>query len=121
MRNLERNKSVFYYAQLLREVSNKDEYDNEDGTYTKVYSEPIRAKASISSASGYAQAEQFGTTIQYDKVVITDDMTCPINENSILWLDIVPTDDSTPHDYIVKRVAKSLNCISIAISRVDVS
>lgn len=58
----------------------------------------------------------------------------PIDEYTVLWVDTVPTVDEdgvlavnengeilTPHDYIVKKVAKSLNSVSIAISKVNVS
>lgn len=121
MRNIERNKSDYYYSLLEKETPHTDEYGNEDGTFENVYSTPVKARANISSASGYAQAEQFGTAIQYDKVIVTDDMSCPIDENSVLWLDTIPEDSSTPYNYIVKRVAKSLNAISYAITRVDVS
>ena len=46
-------------------------------------------------------------------------MDIPIDENSILWVDQLDTTED--HDYIVKRVAKSLNVVSIAIAKVDVS
>lgn len=41
-------------------------------------------EANISPAAGYAQIQQFGQFISYDKVIITDDMTCPIDENAVL-------------------------------------
>ena len=48
-----------------------------------------------------------------------------IDEHSILWVDTLPhlnEDGSTdtPYDYIVRRVARSLNGVSIAIGKVDV-
>ena len=83
----------------------------------------------------------------YDKVIVTDDLDCPIDENSVLFIDkqpeftnvvtyeyvtttnngqetsawVVKTVAVPVHDYIVRRVAKSLNSISIAIRRVEVS
>ena len=57
--------------------------------------------------------------------MVTDDMSCPIDENSVLFVDRVPVqEDGEPlntYDYVVKRVAKSLTHISYAISRVEVS
>lgn len=44
-------------------------------------------EANISPAAGYAQIQQFGQFISYDKVIITDDMTCPIDENAVLFID----------------------------------
>lgn len=120
MRTLQRNKRAFYYALYKSQVMNKDEYGNEDGTPVISYDTPVRMMANISSASGNSQIEQFGTSVQYDKVIVTDDMSCPIDENTILYVDVIPG-ETAAHDYIVKRVAKSLNSIAYAISKVNVS
>lgn len=145
MRCLERNKVPFYFSLYLGEEPILDEYGNESGEYKVAYSEPTQMRANISPASGNTQSEQFGTSIQYDKVIVTDDLNCPIDENSILLVDSIPSGmlcdesgqpllsqadvplqaenapDTTPFDYIVKKVARSLNSISYAISRVEVS
>ena len=60
----------------------------------------------------------FGGLENYDKVIVTDWMDCPINEQTVLWIDKTPNDGE--HDYIVRRVARSLNSISIAVSKVKV-
>ena len=52
-------------------------------------------------------------------MMITDDMDCPIDERSILWIDSLDT--SQPHDYIVRKVAKGLNSIMYAVRKVNVS
>lgn len=80
-------------------------------------------EANISPAAGYAQIQQFGQFISYDKVIITDDMTCPIDENTVLFIDKKPEyKDGRPlYDYVVKQIAKSLNLVSIAVSKVNVS
>ena len=68
--------------------------------------------------------EQFGNFVSYDKVIITDDLKCPIDENTVLFLDKKPEyrENGTPlYDYIVKRVAKSRNFISYAVQKVSVS
>ena len=57
-----------------------------------------------------------------------------IDEYSRLWIDTIPRTNKdgsllldeenavvTPHDYIVKKAAKSLNSVSIAIRKVKVS
>ena len=57
-------------------------------------------------------------------MIVTDDLLCPIDENTVLFIDKEPgyTEDGTPlYDYIVKRVARSLNSISYAVSKVSVS
>ena len=75
-----------------------------------------------------------GSSVSYDKIIVMDFITPPIDEYSVLWVDTLPilnADGSlkvndageviTPHDYVVKKVAKSLNSVSIAISKVTVS
>jgi hypothetical protein len=81
-------------------------------------------KANISTAIGVSEVEQFGKDLKYDKVIVLDDIDCPIDENSVLFVDKLPESDDEGNllfDYIVKRVAKSLNSVSIAISKVAVS
>lgn len=124
MRCLARNKSTFSYCLYDSKEAITDEYGNKTGEYIVKYEDPVTMKANISSAQGESQTEQFGNNIQYDKVIITDDMSCPIDENSVLFVDkavSTDTDDNPLYDYIVKKVAKSLNSISYAISKVDVS
>lgn len=78
----------------------------------------------VSAATGSAQVEQFGNFISYDKVIVTDNLSCPIDENTVLFVDKEPeydADGNPLYDYIVRRVAKSLNSISYAISKVTVS
>lgn len=145
MRCLKRNKVPFYFSLYLGEEPILDEDGNESGEYKAAYSEPAQMRANISPASGNTQSEQFGKSIQYDKVIVTDDLNCPIDEHSILFVDSIPSDmlcdefgqplltesdvplqvenesGNIPFDYIVKKVARSLNSIAYAISRVEVS
>lgn len=123
MRCLKKNKRTFYYYLY----GGKSPVTDDDGNYTGesavTYLEPVECKGNISAGSGDAQVELFGTNIIYDKVIVLDDTTCPIDTNSLLCLDITaqsPTLGETPqHDYIVKAVATSLNSVSIAISKVN--
>jgi hypothetical protein len=124
MKCLERNKTEFYYALFVDDEPGKDEYGNESGEPRIIYSEPVLAKANISPATGVSQVEQFGKELKYDKVIVLDDITCPIDENSVLFVDKQPEKDDDGNllfDYIVKKVARSLNSVSIAISKVVVS
>ena len=116
------NKTAFWYclytgvAQMLT-VS--DGYKT--GEKGLVYAEPVKMEANISAAKGYSEAEVFGTDLQYDRVIVTCDMDCPIDENSVLFVDKTPAFDAAMNpvfDYVVKRVARSLNVISIAIAKV---
>ena len=86
----------------------------------------MRVSGNVSAAQGEMQSRQFGESESYDKVIVLDDRNAPIDEHSILWVDTLPhlnEDGSTdtPHDYIVRRVARSINGVSIAIGKVVVT
>jgi len=170
MRTLKRNKQPFYYCLYKnteipgssaiagkavagisivgdRDVSENrihDSYGNETGELIKAYDRPVQMYANISPASGLARTEQFGDLADYDKVIVIDDVNCPITESTVLFVDKEPEystvstyEDSgvetilgsglvektypvPVYDYIVRRVAKSLNSVSIAIQKVTV-
>ena len=125
MRCLVRNKRKFYYASYIGETEITDEYGNATGEYNLAYENPIQLLGNVSAAQGEIQSRQFGESESYDKVIVLDDSDTPIDEYAILWVDTLPhlnEDGSTdtPHDYIVRKVARSLNGVSIAISKVDV-
>lgn len=114
------NRTPFYYALYSGKTSEVDEDEFYTGEDTPNHGDPVLyTKAVISAARGTVDTEQFGNIDNYDKVIVTADMECPIDENSILWID--ETDTAKAHDYIVKRVAKSKNSISIAVAKVKVS
>lgn len=134
MRTLKRNKTPIWYAMYLGEEELKDSDGNYTGERVAQYSEPVMMMANVSPATGQSYAETFGYLKDYDRVIATDWMECPIDENTVLWYDNEPTEtpvengypgettrSSKGFNYIVRRVSKSLNSISIAISRVDVS
>lgn len=125
MRCMVRNKSKFYYASYIGETEIVDEYGNATGEYKISYSNPIECYGNVSAAQGEMQSRQFGESESYDKVIVLDERNAPIDEHSILWVDTLPhlnEDGSTdtPHNYIVKRVAISINGVSIAIRKVIV-
>jgi hypothetical protein len=120
-----RNKTRFYYASYIGETEITDENGNSTGEYKIAYENPIKMFGNVSAAQGEIQSRQFGESESYDKVIVLDDRKAPIDEYSVLWVDTLPhlNDDGstdTPHDYIVKKVARSLSGVSIAISKVDV-
>lgn len=134
MRCMQRNKVDFYYALFSERVPIVDEYGNDTGEYDVQHGNPVKSSANISAAKGETQTRQFGENVSYDKVIAMDNDSPPIDEYSILWIDTMPelnADGSlavdsegkvkTPHDYIVKKVAKSLNSVSYAVSKVSVS
>lgn len=134
MRTLMRNKSKFFYSLYKEKVPRQDEYGNDTGEYDIIRDNPMEFAANISAAKGETSTRQFGESESYDKVIVMGNDAPPIDEYTVLWVDSTPQVDEdgalalndngeviTPHDYIVKKVAKSLNSVSIAISKVTVS
>lgn len=143
MKTLKRNKRPFYYCLYSSQSARYDEYGNECEKII-IYGNAVQMYANISRATGQSNTEQFGNLENYDKVIVFDDLNCPIDENSVLFIDKAPEygdgviigykesqtvlGDPTPiiykpplFDYIVVRVAKSLNSVSIAVRKVKVS
>lgn len=120
MRCLWRNKRKFYYTHYLGKVMSVDSEGFETGEYITQYSEPVMMWGNVSAAIGEAQEQQFGRQLNYDKVLLLEDENCPIDENTLLYIDVVPAEGVKP-DYIIKKVARSLHGVSYAISKVSTS
>lgn len=125
MRTLHRNKIRIYYANYQSKRHLKDEYGNLTGEYEISYTNPIGVYANVSAARGESTTRQFGDDVSYDRIIVLDDPTFPVKETSIFWIDTLPEiadggTTETPHDYIVKQIAVSLNSVSIAVSKVSV-
>ena len=145
MRCLERNKRQFYYCLLLGNSAYVvDENGNRTGERIPYYDREAAMYANVSPATGRSVEEVFGDLADYDHVIITDDMNCPIQEDTVLFLDKEPEHRSVTvsvaipivqggyivdthqtktysiplYDYVVKRVSRSLNSVSIAVSKV---
>ena len=134
MRTMLRNKSRFYYALYKERIPIIDDYGNTTGEYDVIHENPVEFAANISAAKGVTATRLFGESESYDQVFVMDIDAPRIDEYTVLWIDTVPQVDEdgalatndeneviTPHDYIVKKVARSLNSVSIAISKVNVS
>lgn len=120
MNTLKRNETSLYYS--LYEGNEYVEIDGlKTGERTVRYSEPVEMEANISGSKGEAQIEQFGTALSYDKVIVTAKTDCPIDENSVLFVDRKSQEDldAMNYDYVVKKVAKTINSISYAIAKVE--
>ena len=120
------NNSNFYYARYDSKNEIIDEYGNATGQFEITYGKPIKIQGNVSAARGEIQNQQFGDSENYDKVIVLDNKDIQIDEYSILWVDNLPilNDEGvteTPHDYVVKQIARSLNSLSIAISKVKVN
>ena len=123
MRCMDRNKRTIWYA-LYDGREEITENGLPTGEYVLKYRDPVRLRANISAGTGMAQAEMFGTDIRYDRVIVADDPDCPIDENSLLFVEKKPeknSDGDWLYDYVVKKAARSLNSVTYAVSRSEVT
>ena len=133
MRCLLRNKVRFFYALYDKKEEILDEYGNMTGEYAVTHGNPVECYGNISAARGEMATCQFGENEAYDKILVLDNASPKIEEYTVLWIDTIPKlnkdgtlrknsvgEVDTPYDYIVKKVARSLNSVSIAIRKVNV-
>lgn len=118
MRCLQRNLRPFYYALYISTKPLIDDAGYLTGEHEVLYREPVEAFGNISAAKGDASVQPFGNDIQYDRVIVMDEPNTPIDEHAVLYIDRTP--DQEP-DYEVRKVARSLNTVAIAISRLPYS
>jgi hypothetical protein len=112
-------------------MTGSEEVRDENGLLTGetriLYSEPVKTRMSMSISSGannlgsqgMVVLDPFGITTAYTHRLVTEDMDCPINEESLIWIDKTPTEGA--HNFKIVRVAKSLNHIIYYAKEVDVS
>lgn len=138
MRSLKKNQQPLHYATYSEEVkvykrdeNGNIEYVEIDGSLIPIeigtvagYNEPVLFYANISAGRGEAQADVFGSNVDYTRTISTTDMTCPIDELSLIWIENEPqfnTDGMVNPDSADYKVAaypaKSLNNIVIAIKK----
>ena len=115
MHTLRRNQVRIAYALYQGKTELTDSNGDFTGEYEITYSSAVTMDVSISAAKGEADLERFGIDVQYSKTMITDQMNCPINEYSHLWINNSPNTNEDNWDYWVVKVAKSLNNIAYAI------
>jgi hypothetical protein len=127
MRTLERNKQKIYYALYVSKTDVVDENGNYTGGQELTYGDIYDKMINVSPAKGTTEVEQFGLNSDYSKTLVTCDMSCPINEDSVLWIGIEPyvtENDETvivPPNYKVTKVARSINSITYAVIEAKMS
>lgn len=118
MRLLSRDKVQVSYALFSSKSPITDSEGRKTGEYSIEYSEPVGLMASVSPESGSSRPDLFGTDISYSRVLLTD-ASCPIDENAIVFVDVTPcrSGGQWNNDYVVSKVATSLNFRAIALRR----
>ena len=122
MKCLKRNQITFYYAQPLREEAVRDG-GLLTGDMSVIYDVPVECHGNVSPPSGNVFVELFGADVRYDRVIVLDDPSTPITEGTVLCIDSAPSYDGPNliYDYIVRKVAPSLNSVTIAATKVKIS
>lgn len=119
---LNRNKQAVWYSLYKGVTDVVDSQGYKTGEKAKTYDAPVKIMVNVSASRGSAITEGFGVNEDYDRTIVTNDVACPISETTRLWVDADPTKTvPDPYDYKVVRVAKSINSVTIAISKVKVS
>ena len=117
MRLLDRNKRTIKYALCQ---NNGSMLVDDDGNYTgerePMYSSPVEIRCNVGSATGSSIIDQFGVNVDYDRTIQIERTGLGITETTVLWID--ETDTEKPYDYIVRKVAESLNHTTLAVKKV---
>lgn len=135
MRVLRRNRQPFWYSLLLRKEDILSSEGVPTGRFKLIYDDPKMAYGNVSASSGSTinratanvNQRQFGETVDYDRVIVCDDMTLPVEESTLIWYETetpVLQEDGTfniPYNYIVTRVAHTLTVFSITLRQVTVN
>lgn len=126
MRDLLINTTPVWYALLESKTELTDEYGNKTGQYELHYSEPVRTLMNIRWNTGEVQLEGYGINDGGRRKIVTDDMSCPITVDSILWIGRTPDSDgedgAVKHNYVcTASVEKSINQIAYIVQEVNVS
>lgn len=122
MRCLEKNKQTIYYRTFnaITEIGDSTAYTETIVSREKTiaYNPYQTMKASISPASGNVTLEGNGIVKDYTHIMITDNMACPINVDTLVWVNRTPTSTSLDADFRITRVSKSLNHITYQLREI---
>lgn len=133
MHVLGRNKQYLYFANPTGITYVTDSNGFKTGERTIAYGTPVRVRMSMAISSGannlgsqgMAELEQYGITTGYTHRAVTDDMDCEMNEESLVWYKIEPTEEvggqtvNVPANFRVVRKAISLNHLIYYLKEVD--
>jgi hypothetical protein len=146
MRILERNKQDIWYANPTGMAYATDNNGLKTGEKIMSYGIPVKTRMSMAISSGannlgsqgMATVEPYGIVTGYTHRAVTEDLNCPMGEQSHVWFGIVPAEIHTvardidgetvdveetvnnPHNFVVVRKAKSLNHLIYYLKEVDV-
>lgn len=135
MRSLKKNQQQLWYSTYNNQITiyerdenGKSVYVDEEKTIPKIiaeragYNKPVSFCANVSAGKGTAQEDVFGKDIDFTRTISTTDLTLPIDELSLVWIETEPkysedgTVDPNSADYkVAAKPARSLNQLMIAL------
>ena len=146
MHVLQRNKEDLWYANPNSESYVTDSNGFKTGERKITYGTPVKTRMSMAISSGannlgsqgMAELERYGIVTGYTHRAVTDDLSCPMGESSLVWYKVQPTrtemmsrivngqtvteevEVPVPHNFKVVRKAISLNHLIYYLKEVDV-
>ena len=128
---LNRNKQQIWFALFTGETEEIDTFGQHTGRFAPTYTAPISTAINVREARGESVLAPNGSETEYSRRLVTCDMDCPLDIDTILWIDIEPyvteivggdpVIRNIPHNYVVSGVAKSINNITYYAKEVNVS
>lgn len=119
MRGLMRLKRAISYKNFVSTSYVTDSQGRKTGRTAVEYSAVKVMYGSVSAITGQAVVEMFGVNEAYDRLVVVDDTSIDISESSILWLEKEYAEGES-HDYVVRKIIRNRNYMTIGCKRVDV-
>ena len=119
MRVVNRNRRPVAYAFYEGTTEIIDDNGLHTGEYEVHYTDPVRALMNVSGGRGQANVRLFGIGSEFDRTIVTDDLTTPFSTDTVFWVETDP--DDAPFDYRVVSVARTINQVVLGLAEVEVS
>ena len=119
MRVVNRNRRPVAYAFYEGTTEIIDDNSLHTGEYEVHYTDPVRALMNVSGGRGQANVRLFGIGSEFDRTIVTDDLTTPFSTDTVFWVETDP--DDAPFDYRVVSVARTINQVVLGLAEVEVS
>lgn len=118
MRGLMKAKRWIHYSNYVSVSYKTNEKGLKTGSKEITYTDIKKMFGTVSTPTGNAVVEMFGSDEKYDKVIVLDKPDIDIHETSVLWLDVAYGSDVS-HDYEVKKIIRNRNFLIIGVRKVD--
>lgn len=123
MKTLKRNHCKIWYALRTGTEAQTDSFNNYSGA-VPTYADPVMYdRLSTKMRKGVVKLEDFGLSGDYVDSFVTDDMECPIKEDTRLWINTDAYDAGhkpLPYTHVVEAVIPSMNVVRILAREVSV-